>query len=138
MMREEAKRHIESFNIPKYFYICLFGELVKVFGINLIEPDTGYLDEYDDDGNVLPSQNDDYSYRDQIGVLLTYFGSTSGYNIAFKEACKQCNLMNLYQFYEKPDWSFSDYFDGCILDNVVSVFFDKDSVNEYYFNKIGE
>ena len=138
MIEAKCKSYIESFNIPKYFYLCLFGELVKVFGLGLIEPNEDYLAEYDDDGNVIPSENDDYSYKDQIDCTLTFLGGTNGYNVALKEACKQCCKMDFYEYYNQLDWMFSDHVDGYILDNVVDVLFSKEQPGQYYLHKIGD
>ena len=138
MMYDDAKRYVESFNLQKYFYLCLFGELVKVFGLRLIEPDSSYLAEYDDDGNALPYEDDNYSYKDQIDCLLTFLGGTGGYNVALKEACKQCGMNDFYESYNKLNWMFSDYVDGYILDNVVDVFFSEEQPGSYYLHKIGD
>ncbi len=135
--QNDIKAYFESHDIPNYFYQCFFGELVKISGSKLIVPDPSYLDEYDDDGNIIPSKTDDYSYRDQLDYSLTFMGGTAGWHMAFKEACTQCKLTQLYQDYQDMDWVRSDIFDGYIADKTLDVVF-ANNKSEYYFFKTKE
>ncbi len=136
----EAKDKIEAYltthEIPNYFYSCFFGELIKVFGIKFLIPDLNYDAEYDDDGEIIPCDEDDYSYKDQVDYYLTCLGGTGGWGLAFEEACKQCDLLNLYEDYSNFDWVHSDIFDGYIADNMIEVLFEDDISSNYYVFKI--
>lgn len=134
--KNDVQVYFETHEIPNYFYQCLFGEIVKVWGIKFLIPDKNYLAEYDDDGNILPGNDDDYSYKDQIDYFLTLEGGTGGWNVAFKEACEQCDLMSMYEDYRKFDWVRSDYFDGCVADKMIDVLFANNSITDYYFFKV--
>lgn len=133
---DDIQTYFESHEIPTYFYQCFFGELVKVWGIKPLIPDKNYDAEYDDDGNIIPNNEDDYSYKDQIDFFLTYEGGTGGWGLAFKEACTQCGLTNIYEDYCKFDWVRSDYFDGCIADRMVDALFAENTKTDYYFFKV--
>ena len=125
----DAEYNIEAYfkthEIPNYFYQCLFGELIKIYGIHLVTPDQDCLEENDDD----------YSYEDQIGYHLTMISGTTGWNLAFKETCVQCELTQLEYDYSEMDWVRSDIFDGYIIDNMLEVLFAESKVNDYYFFK---
>lgn len=128
----EVTAYLAEHPLPNYFYYCLFGELVKIWGIRFVTPDPNYLVEYDDDFHVIEPNTDDYSYKDQIDYFLTVQGGTSGWYEAFKEACVQCNLQDLLDYYNSIDWVHSDYFDGCIADKMVEVLFAEDARSDYY------
>jgi hypothetical protein len=128
--------YFASHEIPAYFYQCFFGELIKVWGVIPLIPDKEYLAEYDDDGNIITSNEDDYSYRDQIDYFLTIEGGTCGWGLAFKESCAQCDLMDMYEYYCSLDWVRGDYFDGCIADKMSDVLFAEGRHNDYYLFKI--
>ena len=113
--------------LPAYFYLCLFGELVKICGTNLTNPEQIYFDEYED-----------YTYKQLVACFLTNYCYTEGWHLAFKETCIQCNVEWLTRDYEKFDLLFSDIFDGYIVDRLISVIFDDITRNDYYFYKIGE
>ena len=136
--QNDIKAYFESHKIPDYFYQCFFGELVKIFGTSLIAPDPSYLAEYDDDGNIIPSEIDDYSYKDQLGYYLTFFGGTGGWHMAFKEACTQCKLTQLEDDYSKMCHVRSDIFDGYLVDQMLEVLFAEDKSSDYYFYKVKE
>lgn len=127
-----VQKYLAEHSIPNYFYQCLFGELVKIHGARLIVPDKEYLAEYDDDGNIIESSQDDYSYKDQLDYVLAYVTGTAGWHMAFKDACMQCGLMDVYRYYSSLDWVHSDYFDGCIADKTIEVLFSDSAVNDYY------
>lgn len=99
----DVRTYFETHEIPRYFYQCLFAELIKIFGINFLIPDENYLAEYDDDGNMLPSNNDNYSYKDQISYYLALRGGTFGWGNAFAQSCKECELPWLQQDYENME-----------------------------------
>lgn len=136
----EAKDKVEAYlathEIPTYFYSCFFGELVKVFGIEFLIPDLYYDSEYDDEGERIPYDEADYSYKDQIDYFLTCYGGTGGWGLAFEEACKQCDLLSLYEDYSNFDWVHSDIFDGYITDNMMETVFENDISSNYYLFKL--
>ena len=136
--QNDVKAYFESHDIPKYFYQCFFGELVKIFGGNLIIPDTDYLAEYDDDGNIIPSEIDDYSYKDQLGYYLTCFSGTAGWAKALEESFLQCRLTQLKDGYSKMCHVRSDIFDGYLADQMLDVIFAEDKASDYYFYKVKE
>lgn len=120
----DIETYFETHDIPTHFYQCFFGELVKVFGVQFLIPSTDYLDMYDDE--------EEYSYNNQIGHYLTCWGGTAGWNLAFKEACDQCGLMDIYDDYSRFCWVRSDTFDGYIADEMLDVLFDDTEHNDYY------
>ena len=136
--KNDIEAYFESHDIPNYFYQCFFGELVKVFGIGLIAPSLDYLAGYDDEFNMIPGDENDYSYKDQLDYYLTCLGGTGGWYTAFKEACAQCELTQLYQDYQNMDWVRSDIFDGYIADQTLDVMFAQDKTGGYYFYKVKE
>ena len=117
--QNDIKTYFTTHDIPTYFYQCFFGELVKLYGMALIAPD-----------------NDDGTYREQLDFCLAYLTGTGGWNVTFKEACQQCDLMNIYDDYEKMDWVRSDIFDGYIADEMIEVLFADTEHNDYYKFKI--
>ncbi len=116
--QNDIKTYFKTHNIPTYFYQCLFGEFIKVFDIKFLIPDN------------------DYSYREQLELYLTSAGGTCGWNLAFKEACRQCDLTNIYDDYSNMDWVRSDIFDGYIVDKMLEVLFADTRHNDYYKFKI--
>jgi hypothetical protein len=127
----DIKSYFETHQIPPYFYQCLFAEFIKVFGIQFLIPDKEYLAEYDDDGNILESNNDDYSYKDQIAYYLTMLSGTFGWTNAFAMSCEQCKLSQLLQYYHSTDWVRGDIFDGYIVDKMVDALFDENNPRGY-------
>ncbi len=123
----DIKTYFETHDIPIYFYRCFFGELIKIFDVEFLIPDTVYLLQCDDDGNAMPINEDDYSYKDQIDFYLTNFGGTFGWNKAFKAACDQCGIINIYDDYSNMDWVRSDIFDGYIADMMIDELFKEDN-----------
>lgn len=130
--QNEVQAYFATHNIPTYFYQCLFGELVKIWGARMITPDKDYLAEPDDDGNIIASSWDGYSYRDQIDYHLTMQGGTGGWFLAFKEACAQCDLIDMSEYYKGLDWVHSDIFDGVIAENMINILFDGNVDHDYY------
>lgn len=127
----DIKTYLETHDIPTRFHQCFFGELIKVFGVEFLIPDTAYLLQCDNDGNYIPINEDDYSYKDQIDFYLTNLGGTYGWNTAFKAACDQCGIMDIYDDYAKMNWVYSDTFDGYIADKMIDVLFaDKENEND--------
>lgn len=127
--------YFKEHKMPDYFYQCLFGEFIKVFGVDILIPDKTYLAEYDDDGNIINSNEDNYSYKEQLGYYLNMLGGTSGWDIALKESCKQCGLIDVYQYYSNLNWVESDTFDGYIADETLNIIF-SDDINNYYKFKL--
>ncbi len=118
--QNDIKTYFKTHDIPNRFYQCLFGELVKIWGIALIAPDV----------------DDDMTYDEQLDFYLTYITGTGGWNLAFKEACDQCGLMDIYDDYANMEWVRSDIFDGYMADNMLDVLFDDTKHNDYYRFKI--
>lgn len=100
---DKIRTYFKNHKFPNYFYLCFFGELIKMFGANIIIPDKDYLAEYDDDGNIIISNEEDYSYKDQLDYYFNVSTGTYGWNLALKEACAQCGLMDFYLDYSKFD-----------------------------------
>lgn len=113
--QNEVQAYFDTHHIPTYFYQRLFGELVKVWGMNLVAPcDTG----------------DSYQY--QIDEYLALMAGTAGWNVAIKESCCQCDMINMYEYYSDLNWIQSDIFDGIITDNMIKILFSENVGNEYY------
>lgn len=119
----DIKTYFETHDIPTRFHQCFFGEFVKIFGVNFLIPDKYYDIQYDDDGNLIKYDDELYSYKDQIDFYLTNLGGTYGWNTAFKAACDQCGIMDIYDDYYKMDWVRSDIFDGYIADMMIDELF---------------
>ena len=130
--QNDIQIYFETHEIPKYFYQCLFGELVKIWGVEFIIPDSDYDAEYDDDGNIIPS-DDDYSYKDQIDYYATMLSGTAGWGVAFKESCMQCNLLWLDEYYRQIDWIRSDIFDGYIVEGMLNTLFVENVKSDSYY-----
>ena len=128
----DIKTYFKTHDIPTHFYQCFFGELIKVFGVKFIIPDEDYDAQYDYDGNVIGHYNEEYSYKDQITYTLCDLSGTGGWHKAFKAACDQCGMMDIYDDYDKMDWVRSDIFDGYIADRMIDVLFAEGRNNDYY------
>lgn len=122
--QNDIKTYFETHDIPTHFYQCFFGELIKVFGVDFLIPDKYYNAEYDDDGNIIESEEDTYYYKEQIEFSLTFQSGTYGWGKAFKAACDQCGIMDIYDDYTEMNWVYSDTFDGYIADKMIEVLFD--------------
>lgn len=118
-----VKTYFQTHIFPYNFHKCFLGELIKVFGANFLIPNKYYDVEYDDDGNMIESNEDDYSYKDQLTFHLSFFEGTYGWNKAFKAACDECGLMDIYDDYENMDWVHSDIFDGYIAEMMIDELF---------------
>ena len=130
--QKDIKTYFETHDIPTYFYQCFFGELVKVFGATFLIPDKYYDATYDDDGNRIEYDDELYSYKEQIEYYIVSLGGTSGWYEAFKEACEQCDLMDMHEDYHDFCWVRSDIFDGYIADKMFEIIFDDTHQNDYY------
>lgn len=84
--------------IPDYFYIAMAGELVSIFGEDV-------LDKYD--GYEL------YAFE--------YHESTAGWVAAFKATCKKLSMDWLYDYWDKLEWYDSDWFDGEIGNEIINI-----------------
>ena len=129
--QNDVQHYFDTHEIPNYFYQCFFAELIKIFGVNHLIPDENCLAEYDEDGNILLSNNDDYSYKDQISYHLTMLSGTFGWNDAFQQSCEQCKLPQLLWDYKQMDWVRSDIFDGYIVDKMIEALFDENHPEGY-------
>ena len=136
IIEKKIDKYLEEQNIPNYFYQCFLGELIKIFP-QIIIPDIYYDAEYDEDGNMITKTNEDlknYSYKKQLDFYLTYENGTMGWSFAFTEACNQCNLQSLNQYYRKLDWMESDYFDSLITQKIIETLFsERQETNKTYY-----
>lgn len=96
--------------IPDYFYPVFAGQLVAVFGANVLKPSK--------DGES----------------PLFYISGTSGFNAALRMTCKKLGLSDLWDWYDKLEWYDSDDFDGELVELLISKFIDNtdQSCNPYY------
>ena len=133
---DDIQAYFKSHEIPTYFYQCLFGELVKVWGVKFLIPDKYYDAQYDDNDNLIEYADDKYSYKDQLDFYFTCFSGTGGWGVAFNEACDQCDLSWLHQDYRQMDWVRSDIFDEYIVDAMIEMLFAEDANSDYYFFKV--
>ncbi len=102
--------------IPDYFYIAMAGELVSIFGIDV-------LDKYD--------CYELYAFE--------YHESTAGWVEAFKATCKKLSMNWLYDYWDKLEWYDSDWFDGEIgvgIANIMPML--GNHANSYYLYLIGQ
>lgn len=115
----KVKSYFETHSIPTYFYQCLFGELIKIWGINLVAPyDTGD------------------TYETQIDERIAMMTGTGGWNVSFKAACEQCDMIEINDYYRNLDWIESDIFDGIITDNMVKILFSENVGHDYYHYRL--
>lgn len=93
--------------IPDYFYYALFGELMSVFGEDLLKSAKEF--------GCLPS-------------------STAGWVAAFTMTCKKLDMKNVLEYYNSLDWYDSDQFDGIIENRVIDKVIIKGNfqANSYY------
>lgn len=115
----DVQNYFNTHDIHKSFYLSFFGEIIKIFGGWFLIPDKNYDAEFDDNGNLLPSESTEYSYREQIIFQLSMYCGTTGWNRAFEAACKGNGLNELFIYYRYLDWVRSDIFDGYIADRTV-------------------
>ena len=97
-------------NIPDYFYPAFAGELVSVFGSEILEPsETGE-------------------------VPLFYISGTTGWNAALRMTCEKLGIDWLMSWYDELEWFDSDNFDGELVEMMETKFLDNssESNNSYY------
>lgn len=133
--RDKVRKYLDSLEIPDRFFACMFGELIKVFGSVLIEPNPYYcLTEEKQceavENGKAPHYLENYSYRDQIDTELTYEGGTGGWYNALKTTCWILDMEWLLKAYEQLSWMNSDYFDEWVGDKIVEYLFEKDNYRE--------
>ena len=149
--RDKVRKYLDSLEIPDRFFACMFGELVKIFGTTLFEPNPYYYYNitlfkpnpyyyYDVEerekfvecgvANNKPPYHKDYSYRDQIDAELTYMGGTGGWYNALKTTCWILDMEWLLKAYEQLSWMNSDYFDEWVGDKIIEYLFEKDNYRE--------
>lgn len=109
-----AEAYIKERNIPQYFYESMFGEFIKIFGVETIKPWSKWK-----------------SYKEQLYCLFSANIGTSGWALAFKLACIQCDLLDLYEYYDQLDWDYSDVFDSFILENMMNIMFKENPERSY-------
>ena len=87
--------------IPDYFYYALAGELVSIFGPNIVQPINDYYD------------------------LQT---SSHGWDKAFFATCEKLNMTWLYNYLVSLDWQETDIFNGEIEEKIIRRFIENYSV----------
>lgn len=135
--QDKVRKYLNSLEIPDRFFACMFGELVKIFGITLFEPNPYYCYDAEEQEkfvegeatNNLPYPKD-YSYRDQIDTELAYEGGTGGWYNALKTTCWILDMEWLLNAYEQLNWMNSDYFDEWVGDKIIEYFFQKDNYHD--------
>lgn len=86
--------------IPEHFYYALWGELVSIFGPDIMIPEYYEMPEDQAHGDPKPF------------YPLAYDTSTSGWNQALFATCAKLDLMEVYNYYGSLEWFDSDRFDG--------------------------
>lgn len=86
--------------LPDYFYYAMWGELVSIFGTDIMIPECYEMPKDELHGVPKPF------------YPLAYDTSTSGWNQAFFATCQKLNFMEVYNYYDSLDWYDSDKFDG--------------------------
>ena len=94
--------------IPEHFYYALGGELVSVFGKDLL---------CEDEDGIVP---------------LDYVGGTAGYVETLKTTCRKLGMEWLFVYWSGLEWYDSDLFDGEITDEVIRCFSKEGNSNPYY------
>ena len=107
--------HIKNFykilsNIPDYFSPAFAGELVSVFGSEVLEP------------------------SETVEDPLFYISGTIGWNAALRMTCKKLGIDWLMNWYDELEWFDSDDFDGELVEMINSKFLkvESESANPYY------
>ena len=134
--QDKIDKYFKEHALPNYFFQCFFGELIKVLGIKGLIPDKYYDAEYDDEGNIIESNCEDYSYKNQLDYYLSYMCGTAGWHMAFEESCRECKLIDVYKYYFNLDWIESDIFDSYVAEEMLNVIFSDDIKNNYYNFKL--
>ena len=103
--------------IPKYFYYAMGGELVSIFGTEVLIPE---------------DVNDEINEYTVYGIDFVI--STSGWHEAFKATCKKLDLQWLLDYHKTLEWYDSDLFDDEIAQEIIKYFSSepKSKVNSYY------
>ena len=99
----------------------MFGEIIKVWGTKFLIQDKYYDAEFDEEGNLIKSNEESYSYKRQIEYFLVCQGGTYGWVEAFEKTCVQCSITDVYEYYTKLDWMLSDIFDGYVIDKMLKI-----------------
>ncbi len=135
--RDKVREYLDSLELPDRFFTCMFGELVKIFGATLFEPNPYYCYDAEEQEKFIESEAfnnppypKDYSYRDQIDTELAYEGGTGGWYNALKTTCWILDMEWLLNTYEQLSWMNSDYFDEWVGDKIIEYLFDKDSYRD--------
>lgn len=126
--RDKVFQYLDLMEIPSYFYFCMFGELIKVFGIDMIEFNLFYgaaghnLNEVKDSDYLRLLKM--YSYKEQIDEAITCEEGTLGWYSAFKMTCKLTDREDLLAVYDSLNWMNSDYFDEYIGNHIIEEMFE--------------
>lgn len=110
--------------IPDYFYYAMAGELVSIFGPQILQKKIG-PEEYDGSGKEIGSlTSEDRSYYDLDS-------STGGWVEAFKTTCRKLHMMWLVDYWKTLEWYDSDIFDGEIEGEIIKRFCEKDHSQDH-------
>ena len=109
---DEAQELFDKANFQDYFYLCLYGELAKVFGPAVTVPQPPLT----------------YSLWDAIAQVE----GTDGWFCALKESCRLCGSEDILKKYDEFEWSSSDVFDDLVGNRMVEVVLKGDRVSPYY------
>lgn len=103
--------------IPEYFYYAMGGELVSIFGIEVLIPEDA---------------NDEINEYTVYGI--DFVTPTSGWYEAFKATCKKLDLQWLLDYHKTLDWEKGDLFDDEIAQEIIKYFSlePKNRANSYY------
>ena len=103
--------------IPKYFYYAMGGELVSIFGTEVLIPE---------------DVNDEINEYTVYGI--DFVTSTSGWHEAFKATCKKLDLQWLLDYHKTLEWYDSDLFDDEIAQEIIKYFSSelKNKASSYY------
>ena len=109
---DEAQELFDKANFQDHFYLCLYGELVKVFGLAVVTP---YL-----------------TMGNSLGDVIAHTEGTAGWYCALKESCKLCGLEDVLTKYNEMKWYSSDLFDDLVGNKMVEVVLKGERVSPYY------
>ena len=121
---ENIKRFFKEYNltINKEFCDIFIGELIKIFGIDSIIPDTTWLLNYEIE-NVDGMSKPTWYFKKQIESFLSQILGTSGWETAFHLACMGAGITDLYYFYNELTFEESEIFDTFIADLTIKTMF---------------
>ena len=96
--------------IPAYFYFGMAGELVAIYGTQILEL------RHEEEGD------EGYYYLDT---------STYGWYEAFRATCRKLDMWWLVEYYDTLDWYDGDLFDAEIEDEIIERICQKERISEH-------